>query len=130
MILEKEDIQLVADMTGLSCANAKDYIDKIYKDLEDDQVTFDDILDVVECEIKVKENNIKNVVQSDKKKVSKPKTVVVSDEKIALFNVLLSAVKQNYGENAQIVKENKEICVQIDGKSFKIDLVQHRDKKK
>ena len=88
MILEKEDIQLVADMTGLSCANAKDYIDKIYKDLEDDQVTFDDILDVVECEIKVKENNIKNVVQSDKKKISKPKTVVVSDEKIALFDIL------------------------------------------
>lgn len=68
----------------------------------------------------------------DGKKSTKgePKPKPVSDEKVQLFTDVWDKIVEVYGQNAQIIKENKEICVKINEKTFKIDLVQHRDKKK
>ena len=64
-----------------------------------------------------------------KKKAKTPRTVKVSDEKVALFDVLVGNLMENY-ENVDILKENKLIQVEIGGKVFKIDLIEQRLKKK
>lgn len=63
------------------------------------------------------------------KKAKAPRTVKVSDEKVALFDVLVGNLMENY-ENVDILKENKLIQVEIGGKVFKIDLIEQRPKKK
>lgn len=63
------------------------------------------------------------------KKQSKPRTVKVSDEKTALFSEIFADLYDVYRENAQIVKENKLITVKIGEKTFKIDIIETRNKK-
>lgn len=67
--------------------------------------------------------------ESGKAKNSKPRTVVVSDEKKELFDEIFSNLADVYGENAKIEKENKLIIVKIGEKTFKIDLIETRKKK-
>ena len=70
-----------------------------------------------------------NASSADKReKKSKPRTVKVSDAKKQLFSEIFTNLYDIYGEKAQIIKENKLIIVQIDGKSFKIDLIEQRNK--
>ena len=70
-----------------------------------------------------------NASSADKReKKSKPRTVKVSDAKKQLFSEIFTNLYDIYGENAQIIKENKLIVVQIDGKTFKIDLIEQRNK--
>ena len=70
-----------------------------------------------------------NASSADKReKKSKPRTVKVSDAKKQLFSEIFTNLEDIYGENAQIVKENKLIVVQIDGKIFKIDLIEQRNR--
>lgn len=67
---------------------------------------------------------------SGKGKNSKPRTVVVSDEKKALFENIFGNLAEIYGENAKIEKENKLIIVKIGEKTFKIDIIEQRKPKK
>ena len=67
--------------------------------------------------------------ESGKAKNSKPRTVVVSDEKKELFDEIFSNLADVYGENVKIEKENKLIIVKIGEKTFKIDLIETRKKK-
>ena len=67
--------------------------------------------------------------EGGKAKNSKPRTVVVSDEKKELFDEIFSNLADVYGENAKIEKENKLIIVKIGEKTFKIDLIETRKKK-
>ena len=68
-------------------------------------------------------------VKSAENKPKKPKTVKVSQEKQALFSEIYSNLEDVY-ENVQILKENKLISVKINGKTFKIDLIEQRPPKK
>lgn len=96
---------------------------------EGDPLTREEAEQVAEWEIRAK--GCKVYAQADKPKKEKlPKVVQVSEEKIALFDLLWEGLSNFYGENAQIVKNNKEISVQIGQKSFKIDLIEHRNKQK
>ena len=61
---------------------------------------------------------------------AKPRTVVVSDEKQTLFSDIWQNLSELYGENAEIAKENKLIIVKIGEKTFKVDLIEQRAKKK
>lgn len=84
---------------------------------------------------KAKENKVISTIHQasavDKtKKQSKPKTVKVSDEKKELFDEIYTNLTKIYGENAQIVKENKLITVEVGEKSFKIDVIETRPPKK
>lgn len=63
-------------------------------------------------------------------KERKPKTVKISDEKKMLFNNILGCINTIYGENVEILTENKLISVKIGGKVFKIDIIEQRKPKK
>ena len=63
-------------------------------------------------------------------KEKKPRPKVVSDEKKELFDEIFSNLADVYGENAKIEKENKLIIVKIGEKTFKVDLIEQRAKKK
>lgn len=62
----------------------------------------------------------------------KPKTVKISQEKQELFSEIydyLCETMVETGRNVQILKENKLISVQINGKTFKIDVIEQRPPK-
>lgn len=66
---------------------------------------------------------------SEKKPRKKPE-IKVSDEKKALFDELLSDLTAVYGDKVKVLNENKLISVEINGITFKIDLIQCRKGKK
>ena len=77
---------------------------------------------------KVKINHGASAVDKSTKE-KKERKVIVSDEKQALFSEILSNLQDVYGENVQIVKENKLLTVKIGVKTFKIDLIEQRPPK-
>ena len=93
----------------------------------------------LELDKKAKESGIMRDIHgasaTDKtdKKPSKPKVVKVSEEKHDLFTLLYDTLKDyevDFGGKATILKENKLIQFEINGKTFKIDLIEQRNKKK
>lgn len=67
------------------------------------------------------------VDKTEKKPVKK--TVKVSDEKQQLFNDIYCGL-DDLTYNLTVLKENKLIQVEINGKTFKIDVIEQRNKKK
>lgn len=85
---------------------------------------------IEELENKAKENKVKVGARAENsEKPGKVRTVVASDEKVALFDLLWEGLSNFYGENAEIVKNNKLISVKIGDKSFKIDIIEQRKPK-
>jgi hypothetical protein len=110
---------------------------QIFTECEQDSepITMEEALEMAEMEVKAK--GIKNYVRSveptkeEEKKKKTPRTVKVSDEKISLFNTILTNLDRNEfveRENITVIKENKLIQVKIGDKLFKIDLIQQRNK--
>ncbi len=131
MTLTNEQVEQVIALTGFTHDKAIKYYNDYYRDMEDDSLTFEDMLYCIELEQKGKQNGIKNVVQGDTpKKPRPPRTIKVSDEKIQLFDLLWEGLFNYYAENAKIVKNNKEIEVKIGEKAFKVDIIEHRQSKK
>lgn len=88
------------------------------------------------CE-KAKENRVTATIHDagnkTKRKPSKPKTVKVSEEKRDLFSLLYDTLRDyevDFGGKTTILKENKLIQFEINGKTFKIDLIEQRPPKK
>jgi hypothetical protein len=67
---------------------------------------------------------------NERKKSDKPRTVKTSDEKKELFSTIFTNLQENFGENAQVLKENKLISLKIGEKTFKIDIIEQRQPKK
>ena len=67
--------------------------------------------------------------KTERKKISKPKVVKVSDTKKELFSKISQFLIDTFGENAEILKENKLIQVKIGEDMFKIDIIQQRKPK-
>ena len=66
-------------------------------------------------------------------KVSKPRTVKISDEKQTLYNELwfaLENLSQLNGYEIEKTKENKLFTIRIGNKTFKLDLIEQRTPKK
>lgn len=87
----------------------------------------------LELEKKAKESGIMRDIHGasaiDKAKKTTPKTVKVSDEKQQLFNDICCGL-DDLAYDLTVLKENKLIQVEINGKIFKIDVIEQRNKKK
>ena len=81
-----------------------------------------------ELDAKQKEIKVNVGARSEKKTERKPKTIKVSDEKTQIFNDLLSFLTENY--DFSVLKDNKLIEISYNGKKFKLDLIETRQKKK
>lgn len=80
---------------------------------------------------KTKNYKVNHDAQAKKpREKAKPRTVVVSDEKQTLFEQIYQNLQTIYGKNAEIVKLNKLIMVNIGDKHFKVDLIEQRKPKK
>ncbi len=71
----------------------------------------------------------KDIIQKKPKKERKKPEKKVSDAKKELFSEILSDLKDIYKENVEVLNENKLIQCIIDGKIFKIDIIETRQKK-
>ena len=67
--------------------------------------------------------------KTERKKTSKPKVVKVSDTKKEIFSKISQFLIDTFGENVEILKENKLIQVKIEEDMFKIDIIQQRKPK-
>lgn len=76
---------------------------------------------------KVKINH--DIAPNKPKKERKPPKKVISSEKQTLFTDILTNLTENYGKNVKILTENKLISVEINGITFKIDIIQQRPRK-
>lgn len=82
-----------------------------------------------ELDAKAKSVKIKHGASSgNRKKSEKPRTVKISDEKKELYNYILEKLKDNW-EEVEILNENKLISVKIGEKTYKIDIIETRQKK-
>jgi hypothetical protein len=97
--------------------------------LEDEGYLDNDELD--ELDEKAKKVKIKHQATSTtkEKKEKKPRTVKISNEKQSLFDNIYHSLVEIYGGTVEIVKENKLITLQINDKTFKLDLIEQRPKK-
>ena len=98
----------------------------------DEQITMEEAFEMARMELGAKTADI---VDAGKEKGGnrKPKVVKVSDEKKALFQTILLNLSRCEGvelENIDVLTENKLISVEINGKIFKIDVIECRNKKK
>lgn len=115
-------------------------IEKIMKGLEVDKDEAIEIwLEDNEYEINEEQEALHQVAKQVKidhgaradqpQKDKRERTVKISDEKQTLFAELRDFLTTNY-ENVTVLKENKLFEVKIGDKTFKLDLIQQRDKKK
>ena len=93
----------------------------------------------MELEQKAKDSGIMrdihgaSAMDKTKSKSAKPKVVKVSDEKRDLFDLIYDTLRDyqvDFDGKTTILKENKLIQFEINGKTFKIDLIEQRPKKK
>ena len=106
---------------------AKQIFDECAKDGE--PVTMEDALEMAKMEIGAKD--IKNYTQSaetPKNKTKKPKTVKISDEKQQIFSEITEFLKENY--EIIVETDNKLLKIYKNGKEFKLNLSETRQKKK
>ena len=98
----------------------------------EDEGYLDNAEQIALCQV-AKDNRITQVIhgthEKPRKKSEKPKTVKISPEKMLLFIQIQEMLEENY-ENVEILKENKLISVETNGKILKIDLIEQRKAKK
>lgn len=117
-----KEIENLMSSLGLNQADAIDLwlCDNDYEE-DEEQAELD------EKAKKVKIN--KDIVLKKSKKERKPPTKKISDAKKELFNEILSDLEDVYKGNVEVLNENKLIQCIIDGKIFKIDIIETRQKK-
>lgn len=86
-------------------------------------VTKEESLEMARMELGAKD--VKHNVTSTKE-VKKVRTVKISDEKIAIFEFLTNVLPKEY--DIDILKDNKLIEIHLNGKNFKLDLIETRVK--
>jgi len=89
-------------------------------EVNDEQVALDE---------KAKKVKISHDAKAEgKKSEKKPRTVKISDEKQELFGAILQNLTTFYANNVTVLTENKLISVKIGDKTFKVDIIQQRNK--
>ena len=125
---EKEDVEQIMKWTNLSYTQAEKYLLDVYKDSQSENVF--DLLDCIELEVKSKQNSKRNYVQSaenSEKKTRKPKTVKISDEKQEIFGEIVEFLSKKY--QFSVETDNKLVKIYKNGKEFKLNLSETRQKK-
>ena len=99
--------------------------------LEDNDYQVNEELEELDSKAKkVKIDHQASAIDKTEKKDRKPRTVKVSDTKQAVFANIHNFLVETYGENVEIVKENKLLSLKIGDKTFKVDLIEQRPPKK
>lgn len=78
---------------------------------------------------KVKIQHSASAIDKTQKKDRKPREVKISNEKQSLFDNIYHFLVENYGGKVEIINQNKLIELQIGEKTFKLDLIEKRQKK-
>lgn len=99
--------------------------------LEDNDYQVNEELEELDSKAKkVKIDHQASAIDKTEKKDRKPRTVKVSDTKQVVFANIHNFLVETYGENVEIVKENKLLSLKIGDKTFKVDLIEQRPPKK
>ena len=99
--------------------------------LEDNDYEINEELEELDSKAKkVKIQHGASAIDKSEHKEKKPRVVKISDEKQALFGEIYLHLKEIFGDNVEIVKENKLLTVTQGSKVFKIDIIEQRPPKK
>lgn len=106
---------------------------QIFNECQEDgePVTMEEATEMAKMEIGAKD--VKLYAHSEnadgEPKTRAKRTTKVSEEKSTLFNIIKDMLQEQFGDNATVIKDNKEINVIINDKQFKVDLIEHRKSK-
>lgn len=89
-----------------------------------EDVTIEEVKEIAE---KSKTIKVEHGIATEKKTEKKPRTVKISDEKTEIFEYLTDFLPKNY--DISVLKPNKLIEISYNGKKFKLDLIETREKK-
>ena len=78
-----------------------------------------------ELDAKAKKVKISKEARTESTKERKPRTVKISSEKQELFNFIFEKLDNRY--NVKVTKENKLFEIELNGKIFKLDLIEQRN---
>ena len=107
---------------------AKQIFDECAK--EGEPITMEEAQEMAQMEINAKGIKVgARATEPKAEKEKKQRIAQVSAEKMALFSLLWEGVRNFYGDNAHISKQNKDISGKFGEKSFKIDIDEHRKAK-
>ena len=130
--MKAEKIYMFEDILATSGAWLKHIREKHKEKIEDNEYL--DNEEQTELDEKASKVKIKLGARADTEtKEKKPRTVKISDEKQHLFaniKTFLDGYCLNNGGNVRVEKENKLLILEINGKTFKIDLIEQRKPKK
>lgn len=82
-----------------------------------------------ELNAKAAKVKIDHGTKGTKHKTHKKPERKVSDEKQEIFNVVVEALKEKYGDAVNVTNPNKIVEVELNGIHFKLDLIQRRPPK-
>ena len=104
---------------------AKQIFDECTK--EGEPITMEEAQEMAQMEINAKSINLgAKAIEPKTKKEKKPKVVQVSQEKQKIFKDIVDFLQKDY--NICIEKENKLLKITENGKIFKLDLIETRQK--
>lgn len=103
---------------------AQTIYDECAKDGE--PISMEDALEMAQMELGAKEIKTYAQAEMSKKKDKKPKTVKISQEKAEIFANICTFLQENYDFSVEI--DNKLCKIYKNGKVFKLDLVETRQK--
>ena len=81
-----------------------------------------------ELDKKAKQVKIAKGARTESTKERKPRTVKISNEKQEIFNFILEKLDNRY--KVEVTKENKLLEIEYNGKIFKLDLIEKRNRPK
>lgn len=87
------------------------------------------LLDDKAKQVKISHEAI-DIEKKPKKTEKKPRVFNASNEKKQIFHTIYSALLEFGGNNVTVLKENKSFEVKIGEKSFCVDIIEHKNKKK
>ena len=91
--------------------------------LEENGILFNEEFE--ELDAKAKKVKILKEARTESTKERKPRTVKISSEKQELFNFIFEKLDNCY--NVKVTKENKLFEIELNGKIFKLDLIEQRN---
>lgn len=120
-----EDCVNLVTINGKKCCG--ECFNQLVNEIDDcpEGMTIEEVSKMVDIKYKVDHDAKKDAP----KKERKPRTSTVSAEKQELFAEIEDFLLKNY-ENVEILNKNKLFCLNYKGKTFKLDLIEQKKKKK
>ena len=128
MTFTKEQIKQVADLTGFNLAKSEKLLKGVYNDINEDgiETTFEDVLEVIDMELKSKSNFKNYVSDTTKERTKSEKKQKEDDDKIMFCGLFIKALTDN---GIEVEEVKNKLNFTLNGAEFTVNITRHRPQK-